>query len=290
MTAASIITLRETLEASLIVGIILAYLNHTKNSQHSIFVWMGVLAGIALSVVLAIIFQIMFGDFTGRTEELYEGITMLTAAALITWMILWMLTQRRSIRKNIENDVEHHLTNDHPWGLFTLALVATAREGIETVIFLKASILHAGGTHTFIGGLLGIVIAVFLSVLLFRGIVHIPLKKFFSITSVLLILFAAGLVTHGVHEFEEAGLIPSLISPLWNMNGFLDEAGTLGSFLKGLFGYNGNPSLMEVMSYGIYLMGITAIWKVTSATAQSRTPPPSPALPPKEEGSLHFKK
>lgn len=273
MTAATIITLRETLEASLIVGIILAYLNHTQNKRHAPFVWMGVAAGIALSVALAVIFQMVVGDFSGRAEELYEGVTMLIAAMLITWMILWMLQQRRTIRKNIEMKVQARLTpacrtgrDEHPWGLFWLTLIATAREGIETVIFLKAAILQAGGSHQIIGGLLGIVVAILLSVLLFRGIVNIPLKKFFTATSVLLILFAAGLIAHGIHEFEEAGLIPSLIAPLWNTNGIIDEAGTFGSFLKGLFGYNGNPSLAEAIGYGTYLATILFFWRKMDRT------------------------
>lgn len=270
MTAASLITLRETLEASLIVGIVLAYLQCTHNQRYNVMIWLGVFAGVLISLILAIFFQLAFGGFEGRAEALYEGFAMLIGAGLLTWMILWMLGQRRSIRKNVEKQVEFHLENDHPWGLFFLVFVSTAREGIETVIFLQAALVHSGGAGQMFGGLLGIAVAIIISFFLFKGIVLVSLSRFFSVTSFMLILFAAGLLAHGIHELQEAALVPVLIESVWDINPvvvtegvypLLHEKGAVGGVFKSLFGYNGNPSFLEIMSYVLYLLGISLVWR-----------------------------
>lgn len=278
MTAASLITLRETLEASLIVGVVLAYLQFTQNQRYNIIVWLGVLAGVVTSLILAIFFQLAFGGFEGRAEALYEGSAMLLGAGLITWMILWMLRQRRTIKADVERQVELHLENDHPWGLFFLIFISTLREGVETVIFLQAALVHTGGAGQMLGGLLGIAVAIVMSFLLFKGIVLVSLRRFFSITSVLLILFAAGLFAHGLHELQEAALLPIFIEHVWDINPAVltegvypafHEKGSIGGILKGLFGYNGNPSFLEVMGYVLYILGITFIWQRISAREEA---------------------
>lgn len=261
MLAAFLITLRETLEAALIVGIILAYLKKTKNEGHGKFVWGGVVGGLIVSVVLALVFNFWFGGFEGQAEELYEGIVMLLAAGLLSWMILWMLTQRRDMKANIEGKVAGHIEDEHPWGLFTLALVGVAREGIETVIFLEATLVGSGFDSVFGGALVGIVVALLGSYALFKGLARVPLRKFFTFSSVLLILFAAGLFAHGIHELQEAGIVPVLMEHVWDMNGILDENGIVGSMMKALFGYNGNPNLLEVIFYGVYIVFSGVMWK-----------------------------
>lgn len=265
MAAASLITLRETLEASLIVCIVLAYLRRTQHARLERYVWWGVVAGLGTSVGLAVVFQTAFGGLTGRAEEIYEGTTMVVATGLLTWMILWMLKQRRTIRGDIEGKVATHLENDHPMGIFLLTLVSTAREGIETVIFLKATIVHTGFGYHFLGSALGIATAVLLAFLLYKGIELVPLRKFFTVTSVLLILFAAGLLAHGVHEFQEAGVVPILTGPLWDISHLLRDTGGIGAFLKTMFGYNADPSALEVGSYVLYLLGISVAWRRITA-------------------------
>jgi high-affinity iron transporter len=133
------------------------------------------------------------------------------------------------------------------------------REGVETVIFLNA-INYASGIN-FLGGTLGIIAAIIVGYLFFISTKKINLKRLFNISSILLILFAAGLVAHGVHEFEEAGIVNGIIAPLFDINHILNEKGVFGSFLKGLFGYNGNPSLLEVIAYVAYLGVIFYLYK-----------------------------
>ena len=253
MLESFLVTSRETLEASLVVGIVLAYLNRTNNQNYRKTVYYGIVFGILASILAAFIFTIFAVGFEGKAEQIFEGTTMLFGAFLLTTMILWMMKQRH-IAKEIEGKVESHLMNSSLFshiGIFMLIFIAIIREGVETVIFLNA-INYASGVN-FLGGTLGIISAIIVGYVFFVSTKKINLKKLFNISSILLILFAAGLVAHGVHEFEEAGLVSGIIAPLFDINYILNEKGIVGSFLKGLFGYNGNPSLLEVLAYVAYL-------------------------------------
>ena len=261
MLESFLVTSRETLEASLVVGIVLAYLNRTNNQNYRKTVYYGIIFGILASIIAAFVFTLFTGGFEGKAEQIFEGITMLIGAFLLTTMILWMM-QQRHIAKEIEGKVEKHLMAQpllSHLGIFMLIFVAIIREGVETVIFLNA-INYASGIN-FVGGTLGIVAAIFVGYLFFVGFKKINLKKLFNVSSILLILFAAGLVAHGFHEFEEAGIVNGIITPLFDINPILNEKGILGSFLKGLFGYNGNPSLLEVAAYIAYLGVIFYLYK-----------------------------
>lgn len=267
---AFLITFRETLEAALVAGIVLSYLSQLKAKDWFSTVYYAIFFGILFSIVAGYIFEIFFGGFEGTAEELYEGVIMLVAAALISWMILWMLKARHTISKQIRSQVDHHMMNEKKLGVFFLVFIGVLREGIETVLFLKASSLQAGENSVALA-VLGIVVAVFFGYLLFAGLKKLSLQKFFTITSVLLILFAAGLTAHGVHELQEAKVISIGTEEVWNVNPtvnadgsfpLLHEKGTLGSLAKGLFGWNGNPTLLEVFSYFIYLLLVALLWKM----------------------------
>ena len=262
MLESFLVTSRETLEASLVVGIVLAYLNRTNNQNYKKTVYYGIVFGILASIISAFIFTIFAGGFEGGAEEIFEGTTMLIGAFLLTTMILWMM-QQRHIAKEIEGKVEKHLMKTEPLfshiGIFMIIFVAIIREGVETVIFLNA-INYASGIN-FFGGTLGIIAAIVVGYLFFVGFKKINLKKLFNVSSILLILFAAGLVAHGIHEFEEAKIVNGIITPLFDINHILNEKGIIGSFLKGLFGYNGNPSLLEVIAYVSYLGLIFLVYR-----------------------------
>jgi len=268
MIPSFIITFRETLEAALIVGIVLSYLVRTNQIKYNHVVYIGVASSVAASVIGALIFTNVAGGFTGRAEEVFEGITTLIGALLLTTMILWMMRQRH-IATEIEHRVAEELTEAHRFGLFSLVFLSVLREGIETIIFLGAATLVAAD-NSLIGALAGIVVAILLGYAIFVGSMRIDLKKFFNVTSILLILFAAGLVAHGIHELQEANVIPTAIEHLWDINPpvnpdgsypILHERGYVGSILRGLFGYNGNPSLIEVLSWFVYLAIVFVLWR-----------------------------
>ena len=268
MIASFVITFRETLEAALIVGIVLSYLARTEQTRFNRVVYLGVAAAIIASIAGALLFTNLAGGFTGRAEQIFEGVTMLIGAALLTTMILWMMKQRH-IAAELQDRVATEVAEAHRLGLFSLVFVAVLREGIETVIFLGAASL-VSTNNSLIGAAAGILAAILAGYAIFAGSMRLDLRKSFTITSILLILFAAGLVAHGVHELQEAGVIPTLVEHVWDINPpvnadgtypLLHEQGYVGSILKGLFGYNGNPSLLEVLSYLAYLVLVAVLWK-----------------------------
>jgi high-affinity iron transporter len=249
MLASALITLREGLEAALIVGIVLGVLRKLGYADRGKLVWAGVLAAVAASVVAGLALNALGVAFEGRGEEIFEGVAMLLAATVLTWMIFWMQRQGRQVQAELELDVRRVTATDSAWALFSLAFVAVAREGIETVLFLTAAAFSTTPAQTLIGGALGLLVAVALGWMMFTAGRRLNVRAFFRTTSILLILFAAGLLAHGIHELQEASLLPTLIEHVWDMNHILDEHGTVGTFLMALLGYNGNPSLIEVISY-----------------------------------------
>jgi high-affinity iron transporter len=280
MLAAFLITLREGLEAALIVGIVLSVLRRLDKSKQTSPVWWGVFAAVATSIAGGVALNALGIAFEGRGEEIFEGIAMLTAAGVLTWMIFWMQRQSRSIGKTLESEVKQATeSGTSMWALFSLAFVAVLREGIETVLFLTAAAFGSTPGETLIGGGLGLVVAIALGWLMFVGGRELNLKRFFSVTGLLLLLFAAGLAAHGVHELQEARLLPVFIEHVWDLNPLLDENGTLGSFLKALFGYNGNPTLIEVIVYGLYLI---VIGRISLRSQIIPTPAQKPAATPNQ--------
>lgn len=259
---ALLITLRETLEASLVVGIMLAFLHRTQNRHRNPIIWAGVVAGVATSVIVGWIVLQVAGSFEGRGEMIYEGITMLIAAALITWMVVWLAVNGKKMREAIEKKMEVHLATGALVSLFFLVYTSILREGIETVIFLQAAFIQSQEASQHVGAISGMLLAVGAAWLLFRGMLGwFSLSRFFQFTGILLMFFAAGLAAYGVHELQEAGLIPIVVEHVWDVNHILNEKGTFGSLIKGIFGYNGNPSLIEVCTYVAYLTGVGLLWK-----------------------------
>lgn len=246
-----LITFRETLEAALVISVMLAFLNRTRQQVYRKYVWVGVLAGILASFGFAYVFNAYLGGFSGRREGIFEGLMMFLAAALLTFMIFWMMRQKQVVSE-LEGRVAQEIEESHIFGLFLLALTAVLREGVETVIFLRAATFLTGGFDAW-GALIGIGGAVIVAALFFLEIRRVNIKRFFQVTSLILILFAAGLVAHGIHELQEAKLLPIMVEHLYDINWIINEKGFLGEMLKSLFGYNGNPSLLEVMGYLGYL-------------------------------------
>ncbi len=254
MLGGLIIMVREGLEAALIVSIVLAYLRQVGASRRRGEVWLGVAAAVIVSVLAALALQAVGAEFEGPGEQLFEGVTMVVAAGVLTWMIFWMARQARLIKGELQRSVDQALAGRARMGLFALAFVAVVREGIETALFLNAAAFDSSTRDTLIGGLVGLAIAIGLALLLYAGTLKLDLRKFFSVTGVLLLLFAAGLVAQGIHELQEAGILPGIIDELWSTKAYLDEEGSLGSLLHSLFGYSDSPSLLQVVFYLGYLL------------------------------------
>lgn len=252
-----LIGLREGLEAALIVGIVLGVLSKLGRPEFKRPVWWGVGVAIFGSLLGAMVLNSIGAKFEGSGEKIFEGITMLAAAVVLTWMIFWMQRMSGRFTQSLKANVEAAANRGKQFGLFSLAFFAVFREGIETVLFLTASAMATTGSETVIGGVAGLLVAVVLGWAIFASTVRLNIRRFFQVTSVLLILFAAGLVAHGVHELNEVGWIPAVIENVWDTNHILNEDSTTGSILKAIFGYNGNPTLTEVLSYILYIVAVT---------------------------------
>ncbi len=261
MFASFLLSLREGLEAALIIGIVLGALRKINKKELAPAVWYGALSAAGLSLVGGLLLSSFGMSLEGQAEEIFEGFAMILAAGVLTWMIFWMNRQARHIKGELESGVEQAAAGSGKRGLFALAFLAVLREGIELAIFLTAAVMASSAQSTVIGGLLGLGISILLGWLIFATSIQLNLSRFFQVTGLLLLLFAAGLLAHGVHEFNEVGWIPGVVEHVWDINPILNEDSTAGAMLTALFGYNGNPSLTEVMAYLAYLIGISAlIW------------------------------
>jgi high-affinity iron transporter len=186
---------------------------------------------------------------------------MLVAVGVLSYMVLWMRKQARFLKSHLEAQVESALKTGSTFAMAFLAFVVVIREGVETVLFLFSAWRVEENTGAmFIGGLIGLAVAIAIGYLGYKGSRFINLRTFFNVTGVLLIFFAAGLLAYGIHEFQEAGIFPVIQEEIWNTNGVLNENTGLGSFLKALFGYNGNPALLEVLFYFTYLVGVLWVY------------------------------
>ena len=250
---AALVTTREGLEASLIVGIVLAYLAKTENKRYFRIIWLGTAAAVALSVLLGAALFFTIGELEGRSEMLFEGFAMLAAVVVLTWMIFWMRKQARNIKHELEEKLQSAIVAGSAVGLASVVFFAVLREGWETALFIFAVGESSTPLATGIGALVGLVISISLGVALYMGSRRLNLRQFFTVTGILLIVFAAGLLAHAVQEFQEAGVLPQTVEHVWNTNALISEDSHVGKFLTALFGYNGDPSLLEVFVWFGYL-------------------------------------
>jgi high-affinity iron transporter len=267
--AAALLAFREGLEAALILGIVLGVLRRVGRSDQVRMVWLGAGLAASASLVAGLGLYALGVSLEGRAEEVFEGVAMLFAAGVLTWMIFWMQRQGRSIQTDLEQDMHQAATGGGKWAIFSLAFIAVFREGIELALFLAAAAFTTTAAATVAGGLVGLGAAVVAGWLLFATTTRLNVHAFFRVTSILLIFFAAGLVAHGVHELNEAGLIPAVIEHVWDTNPVLDENSAVGQILKALLGYNGNPSLTEVIAYVAYWVVVVLALRRPGAQTKS---------------------
>ncbi len=263
MLPSALITFRETIEAALVIGIIFTVLKKTGQTSLRKYVWYGITAGIIVSAILAIGIEIFFGVLPEAYEAIFEGALMFITASFITWMILWIHRQKNTIN-NLKTKLKNHIDKGYAMGIAVLTSTAIIREGTETVLYLKTSSV-LGITDQLSGGILGIITALALSIILGRIAIRVNLKYVFNFTSVFLILFAAGLISHGIHEFQELGIFPLFpIDPVYNISNIIDHSSAPGSILRALFGFSSRPSLLEIIFYFIYIVIIIKILKINT--------------------------
>lgn len=254
MIASTLLSLREGLEAALIISIVLGALKKTGRSDLNRSLWLGVFSAAMLSLVIALALRAVDQELTGIAEQLFEGTTLLLAAGVLTWMVFWMRQESHGIKSRLEQKVSRAVSGKGSGALYFLAFVAVLREGIELALYLTAASMTLSGVQTLAGAALGLLIAVLLGYLVYSTTLRLNLQRFFQVTGVILILFAAGLIGQSVAEFNEAGIIPAIINPVWNLNPILSDSSLIGSVFSVLFGYHGSPSLTEALCYSAYFL------------------------------------
>lgn len=259
MIASFLIALREGIEAALIVAIILAYLKKVNANELAKPVYLGTILGILGSVAVGALFLLLSVEFEGTGEQVFEGSTMLLAAAILTTMILWMSRNSGAHSEGLKSKVQKALSTKQSYGLAGLAFVSIIREGIEIVLFLGSTSFTSEGAQTLIGGSLGLLVAVIVGIAIIKYSVRMNMRLFFNATGFLLVMFAAGLVSNGLGEFSEAGIVPPIVDHVWDSNWILAGDGDLGKLLNALLGYNAAPSLTQILGYAGYWV-LVAFW------------------------------
>lgn len=249
MFTALVLTLREAVEAALIIGILISLVNKTRPKYGSVLVYGGAAVAVGISVAVAR----LFGDVYRNFGPAVEGLNGLLAAGLLTYMVFWMGEQARDLQTKLRERAGAVLSGGYAWGLGVLAFLSVLREGIETVLFLISAGKTAPSAQVFASASAGVLLAVLLAILVFRGLVRVNLDRFFTWTAYLLIMFGAGILGRATAELQAAGWLPGTISA-WNTGGFLPETSPLGALLSGILGYSANPSLLQLYVYLGYLV------------------------------------
>lgn len=261
-----LLAFREGLEAALIVGIVLGILQKLQRPDRARIVWLSTLCAIVLSLLIALGLTALGAELEGTAEELFEGFTMLLAALVLTWMIFWMQRQGRTVRQGLEMQMRQAVSSNQTGELFWVPFVAVLREGIELALFLTAAVMASSAQQTWIGGLIGLVLAGAVAWGVFATTIRLNVRQFFQVTGAILVVFAAGLLARGVHEFVEVGWLPALVEHVWNTAVILDDRSTLGQVARSLLGYRSSPSLAELIAYVGYLATVLVLlWRTSRA-------------------------
>lgn len=256
MLSTFIIALREGLEAALIVGILVAYVVRTDRRFLLKPLWTGVAAALVLSLGLGAILSFTSAELSDRGEELFAGVTSFAAVGLVTWMVFWMKRTARTLRNELHGKVDQALTGG-PISLALVAFFAVAREGLETALFVYTNFKTVGAISTATLGLvLGLALAVGLGYLIYNRSVKINLSKFFTVTGVALIIVAAGVLSYGVHEFQELGWLPGADDFIWDVTPWIAKESILASLLSGTVGFDTTTSWVQILAWGAYLTAV----------------------------------
>ncbi len=265
LTTGLLTGLREGVEAALIVSMILAYLAKTGNARQFGKIWVGSGAAVAVSVLVGVLLFVTIGGLKSPAEQIFEGSAMLLAAAVVTWMLFWMRRTAASVRGDLHAGVDRHLTEGSIWGLSVLAFTAMIREGIETALFLMAQATAAtkadgSAFSTLLGAVIGLVIAVAIGYGFYRGARVINLRSFFAWTGVALIFIAAGLLSQGIHEFVEAGVISIGNATAFDISTFVSQDKGVGQWLRAILGYTSNPEWITLSAWLAYVIAILFLY------------------------------
>lgn len=268
-----IIALREGIEAALIVAVLLGYLKRTGQAHYSRQIWAGVVLAILVSICAGVVLNVLAAEISGTALELLEGSAMLLAVVILTWVVTWMKRHASSVGNQLRVQADAAMATGSVSALALLSFTAVGREGLETVLLLFAGLWVGQSIFAYwFGAGLGFAIAIGIGAVVYQSALILPLRSFFNVTGVLIILLAAGLLANGLKEIAEAGVL-TLGPRVWDTYDFIADNSTLGRFLAAMLGYDSSPALGQVLAYGVYgvttmtlfLMGREGANRVTSS-------------------------
>jgi high-affinity iron transporter len=275
--------LREGVEGALIVSIIMAYLAKTGNASYFPRIWLGAAAALALSAVVGVILFVSVGGLRAPYEQAFEGLTLLLAATVVTWMLFWMRRQSAGVKGVLHARLDRALTQGGIWGLVALAFMAIIREGIETSLFLVGQVTAAGQASdtgplwVVLGALAGLLLAVALGYGFYRGSRRLNLATFFRWTGIVLVFLDAGLLGTAVHEFTEIDVIRFGSQTAFDISSVLPHESGIGQFLAILLGYTSRPEVIRLVIQGAYLVAVLALYLRPTAPRTGGQSQPSQA-------------
>jgi high-affinity iron transporter len=278
MLANYLIGLREGLEATLVVVILVAYLVKSDRRNLLARIWGGV--AIAVGVSLAFGALLTFGPrgLSFEAQEAIGGTLSIVAVGFVTWMVMWMARSARSLSGDLKGQVDRAAAAGGAASLVLVAMLAVGREGLETALFLWAATQAANSTTgPLVGAALGLGTAVVLGYLFYKGAVKINLSKFFTWTGAILILVAAGVLGYGIHDLQEAGILPGLNSLAFDVSNAIPPGSWLGTILKGTLNFSPATTWLQAVAWVVYVaVTMTLFFRQIS---RSQRPAPSPAVP-----------
>ena len=256
MTANYLIGLREGLEATLVVVLLMAYLIKTGRKHLLPRLWVGVGFAVAVSAGFGALLTFGPRGLTFEAQEAIGGSLSVVAVALVTWMVFWMARTARTLGTELRSQVDR-AAGGAGWGLAAVAALAVGREGLETALFLWAATQAAGETATpLLGALLGLATAVLLGFLLHRGVLRINLGAFFTWSGVALIVIAGGVLAYAVHDFQEAGILPGLHSLAFDVTAAVPPSSWYGTVLKGTLNFSPATTWLEAAAWLLYVPAV----------------------------------
>ena len=271
MLANYLIGLREGLEAALIVTILIAYVVKIGRRDVLPRLWTGVGLAVLLALLLGAILTFGTYGLSFAAQETIGGLLSIIATGLVTWMVFWMLRTARDLKGHLHGSIDKHLVGTG-MGLVLVAFLAVGREGIETALFIWAAVQATGETTLpLIGASLGILTAVGLGWLIYAGMLKINLSRFFTWTGAILIVVAAGVLSYGVHDLQEAGILPGLNALAFNVSAVIPPDSWYGTLLKGTLNFSPATTWLEMFAWIAYLVPTLTLFIV-----KSRQPKPAP--------------
>jgi len=270
-----VVTLREGFEAALILGIVYTYLEKIGAARHFGYATRGGAIGVLASVALGIVVTALSGPLLDFGPDVIGLGVIFLAVVVLTWHGYWMTKHARAVKGDVQRRIDEAQATHRLWIIGVIAFTGVFREGAETVLFLWGLLTQATSTSGFAsasGALLGLVAAAALGWAIFRGGQHISLQRFFTLTSIFLLLLAAGMFSTGIGRLEALGIVPQS-STAWDTSFILDDQGLVGGFLNGLIGYRARPSFVEVGAYLLYLaVAGSLLFKGNVSTPRPNTP------------------